>query len=100
MSDILSLEMPRTRRQAVAVSALAVPPRAAGQMLGYGVTTIYALLNRGELQGFKDGGARRILVSSINNYIARKMAAGETENRCRVGGPGRPRKTAAAQPTA
>jgi hypothetical protein len=101
MSDILPLvEMPsRSRRQAVgveAIVALAVPPKIAGQMLGYGVTHTYKLIKRGELISFLDGGARRILVSSITDYIQRKVAAGEPARRSRPGGPGRPRKNASS----
>jgi hypothetical protein len=96
MSDNTLQIMPQSRRQAVAVEAivaLAVPPKVAGQMLGVGLTFVYALLKRGELQSFLDGGARRILVNSITAYIERRVAAGEPAKRSRPGGPGRPRKT-------
>jgi hypothetical protein len=86
------------------IVALAVSPKTASQMLGYGVTHTYKLMKRGELISFLDGGSRRILVSSINDYIQRKVAAGEPEraHRLRSGGPGRGhKKTAAAnQPSA
>jgi hypothetical protein len=88
--------MPRSRRQAVAVEALsplAVPPKVAAQMLGYGITHLYALLKRGELESFTDGGARRILVKSITNYIERKVA---TNSKPARRGPGRPKKTASS----
>jgi excisionase family DNA binding protein len=84
--------MPQSRRQAVAVealTALAVPPKVAAQMLGYGLTHLYKLLNRGELESYLDGGARRILVTSINAYVTRKLEAGSKPARR---GPGRPRK--------
>jgi hypothetical protein len=99
MPDNILHVMPQSRRQAVAVNpivALAVPPKVAGQMLGYGVTHVYALMKRGELQSFLDGGARRILVASIDDYVARKVAAGEPARRSRPGGPGRPRKAKGA----
>jgi len=86
--------MPQTRRQAVAVesiSPLAVPPKVAAQMLGYGMTHTQALLNSGELESFVDGGARRVVVRSIHDYIARKLEANSKSTRR---GPGRPRKTA------
>jgi excisionase family DNA binding protein len=85
--------MPRSRRQAVGVEALlplAVPPKAAAQMLGYGVTHLYKLLNAGELASFADGGARRILVQSIHEYIERRLKADSKPVRR---GPGRPKKT-------
>jgi excisionase family DNA binding protein len=92
MTDNTISVMPRSRRQSVAVEALtplAVPPKVAAQMLGYGLTHIYALLKRGELTSFLDGGARRILVSSIAEYIERKLEADQKPLRR---GPGRPRK--------
>jgi hypothetical protein len=91
-SDIPSL-MPHSRRQAVAVEALApiaVPPKAAAQMLGYGVTHLYKLLNSGEIQSFADGGARRVLVTSIHDYVGRKLKTADAKSVRR--GPGRPRK--------
>jgi excisionase family DNA binding protein len=90
--DNITTTMPQSRRQAVAVEALtplAVPPKVAAQMLGYGVTHLYKLLNRNELQSYLDGGARRILVTSINAYVARKLEASSKPARR---GPGRPRK--------
>jgi hypothetical protein len=86
--------MPRSRRQAIAVESLrplAVPPKAAAQMLGYGLTRTYALLKAGELQSYVDGGARRVLVKSISDFIERKLKADSKPVRR---GPGRPRKTA------
>jgi excisionase family DNA binding protein len=93
MSDNIPHVMPQSRRQAVAVeplTALAVPPKVAAQLLGYGLTHLYKLLNRGELESYLDGGARRVLVSSINSYVARKL---ETSSKPARRGPGRPRRT-------
>jgi hypothetical protein len=45
------LAMPRSRRQAVVVenlTPLAVPPKVAGQLLGFGLTHTYKLINSGE----------------------------------------------------
>jgi excisionase family DNA binding protein len=53
---------------------LLVRVRAACRMLDVGETRLYEMLNSGELQSFRDGGARKILVSSIREYIARQMA--------------------------
>jgi hypothetical protein len=44
-------------------------------MLGCGNTRGYELLNSGELVSFLDGRARKILVSSINDFIERKLGA-------------------------
>jgi hypothetical protein len=54
---------------------LLVRPREAWRMLGVGNTRGYQLLNAGELETFKDGRSRKIIVSSIRAYIARKLAA-------------------------
>lgn len=52
---------------------LAVPPKRAAAMLGYGLTKIYELLHSGELQSFKHEGARRITVASIRAHIERNV---------------------------
>ena len=71
------------------IEPLLVRPREAWKMLGCGNTHGYELLNTGELDSFLDGKARKIVVSSIHRYIARKLAAAP-QLRPR----GRPRKTA------
>jgi hypothetical protein len=44
-------------------------------MLGCGNTRGYELLAAGELASFRDGKSRKIVVSSIRDYIARQLAA-------------------------
>jgi hypothetical protein len=70
---------------------LVVSPKTAGAMLGYGLTRIYALMKAGELESYLDGGARRITVNSIKDFVERKLTAIEQPPPRR--GPGRPRKT-------
>jgi hypothetical protein len=72
----------------LAVEPLVVRPRVAWRMLDCGNTHGYELLNAGELDSFKDGEARKIVVESIYRYIARMLAA--------AGATGAPRQ--AAQP--
>jgi len=72
------------------IQPLCVPPKVAGQMLGYGLTRVYSLLKSGELVSFLDGGARRITTESITAYVARKLETGSKPVRR---GPGRPKKT-------
>jgi excisionase family DNA binding protein len=72
------------------ISPLAIPPKAAARLLGYGLTHFYKLLDRGEIRSFRDGGARRVLVESIHEYVARKLAADSQPVRR---GPGRPKKS-------
>jgi hypothetical protein len=54
---------------------LAVKPRKACQLLDCGNTRLYELLAQDELVSFKDGNSRKILVSSILDYIDRRLAA-------------------------
>jgi len=92
MPDNINPTMPQSRRQSVAVEALtpiAVPVKVAGQMLGLGKTSVHQLLKTGELQSYAHGGARRILTSSINDFVARRLAASPKSAQR---GPKRPRK--------
>jgi excisionase family DNA binding protein len=50
-------------------------PRQTCAALSIGVTKLYELLGNGELSSYKEGKARRILVSSIREYVARRLAA-------------------------
>jgi excisionase family DNA binding protein len=53
------------------MSALLVAPRRAEQMLGISHKKLYDLLNAGELDSLRIGGARRITVASIEALIER-----------------------------
>jgi hypothetical protein len=66
------------RRKSIApneTEPLLVRPRIAWRMLGCGNTRGYELLAAGELASFRDGKSRKIVVSSIRDYIARQLAA-------------------------
>jgi len=54
--------------------AIVVSPRRAQQMLDVGHSRLYELLSQGELQSYKDGKSRKIVVASIRGYVARKLA--------------------------
>jgi len=54
---------------------LVVSPRRARHMLDCGNTRLYELLKNQELVSYLDGRSRKILVVSINRYIARRLAA-------------------------
>jgi hypothetical protein len=43
-------------------------------LLDCGNTRLYELLAQGELVSFKDGKSRKIIVGSIRDYIARRIA--------------------------
>jgi hypothetical protein len=52
---------------------LVVKPKVAWKMLACSNTRGYQLLATGELQSFKDGKSRKILVASIEDYIKRRL---------------------------
>jgi len=52
---------------------LVVSPRRAGLLLDLGVTKIYELIGSGQLQSYKDGAARKIVVASVRDYIERQL---------------------------
>ncbi len=53
---------------------LVVSPRRTAVLLDCGVTRVYELINRGELESYKDGAARKIVVASIRGYVERQLA--------------------------
>ena len=52
---------------------LVVSPKTAMQMLDIGETQLYALLKAGELESYRDGKSRKIVVASIKARIRRKL---------------------------
>jgi excisionase family DNA binding protein len=52
---------------------LVVSPRRARRMLDCGNTRLYELIAARELESFKDGRSRKITVTSIKAYIARRL---------------------------
>lgn len=56
---------------------LVVSPRRASRMLDCGNTRLYELLKARELESFLDGRSRKITVSSIKAYIARRLRGAE-----------------------
>jgi excisionase family DNA binding protein len=50
---------------------LLVRPKVACRLLSVGETRLYEMMNSGELESFRDGGARRITTRSIHAYIER-----------------------------
>jgi hypothetical protein len=63
------------RNPATPIQPIAVAPEAARQMLNCSMSGLYALLRASELQSFKIGRTRKILVSSIYAYLERRIAA-------------------------
>jgi excisionase family DNA binding protein len=69
---------------------IVVPPRQACRLLSMGLTRLYELLNKGELESYRDGRSRRITTESIRGYVERqiiaddgKFVAGLAQNRRR-----------------
>jgi len=56
---------------------LLVTVNQAAELLGIGRTTIYALIEAGELRSVKRGSSRRIPVKAIHHYIDRLLEASE-----------------------
>jgi hypothetical protein len=52
---------------------LAVSPKRAGLLLDKGQTSIYAAINAGELEAYKDGASTKITMRSIRAYIQRRL---------------------------
>jgi hypothetical protein len=57
------------------VEPLVVSPRRARLMLDCGNTRLYELIATQELESFKAGKSRKIVVTSIKAYIARQIEA-------------------------
>jgi excisionase family DNA binding protein len=76
---------------AAGLEPFVVTPRQACKLLGIGNTHLYRLLGTKEIASYNDGRARRIPLSSIRAYVARRIEAsvGPPSKR----GRGRPRKT-------
>jgi Helix-turn-helix domain len=54
---------------------LLVKPNAAMTMLCVSRAKLYEIINRRQIESFKEGKSRLITVASIHDYIARKLAA-------------------------
>ena len=59
---------------------LAVPPLEAARLLSLGMSHLYELMRTGELVSYRDGRARRITMASIQEHMARQLAADSAES--------------------
>jgi excisionase family DNA binding protein len=59
---------------------LLVRPRRACYLLDCGTTRLYELIDDGELESFKDGRSRKIVVASIHRLIAKRLASEQSRN--------------------
>jgi hypothetical protein len=58
---------------------LVVSPKKARLMLDCSMTRLYELLNSKEIESYRDGKSRRILVASLRSYVGRQCAAEDTK---------------------
>ncbi len=70
----MSIKIDKTDRP----KPLVVKPNVAWQLLSCSNTKGYELLAAGELDSFLDGRSRKITIASIEAYIARHLAAGNS----------------------
>ena len=52
---------------------LAVPTKEASRLLSLSMSRLYELLRNGELQSYEDGGSRRVVMTSIQEYVDRRL---------------------------
>jgi hypothetical protein len=63
------------------IDPLAVSPKKASALLDVGLTQLYQLLGSREIESFRVGKSRKVLVASLNAYVARQVAAEVTKQR-------------------
>jgi excisionase family DNA binding protein len=56
--------------------SLVATPNEVMTYLGVGRATLYGLINKGELDTYLQGTARKITWPSIHSYVARRLASG------------------------
>jgi excisionase family DNA binding protein len=72
--------------QAISLDApLVASPNQAMKALLVSRSTLYELINAGELESYAEGRSRRITVESIQAYVKRRLAAEATAPRRRYG---------------
>ncbi|CEG09782.1 hypothetical protein BN961_03214 [Afipia felis] len=54
---------------------LALPAKKAAPSIGVGMTRLYELINAGEIESYRDGKARKVVVASLKAYVERQVAA-------------------------
>lgn len=54
---------------------LVVSPKEAARLLNLGVTKIYELIARRQLESYRDGASRKITTRSICAYVERRLEA-------------------------
>ena len=57
------------------VEPLSLPAKEAAPYIGVGMTRLYELINFGEIESYRDGKARKIVVASLKAYVQRQIVA-------------------------
>jgi excisionase family DNA binding protein len=65
------------------LAALVVSPKNGAVILGIGLTQVYKLINAREVESYRDGKSRKIVVASLKAYVERQIAAEATKQRPR-----------------
>jgi excisionase family DNA binding protein len=68
-------QLEQRRLNSPSIEPLVVSPKTACGMLGCGVTELYKLLGSGEITSYRDGRRRKLVVASLRDYVAKKLAA-------------------------
>jgi excisionase family DNA binding protein len=57
------------------IEAFAVPAKKAAPSIGVGMTRLYELIKAREIESYRDGKARKVVVASLKAYVERQIAA-------------------------
>jgi excisionase family DNA binding protein len=63
------------------LAALVVSPKNGALILDIGLTQVYKLINAREVESYRDGKSRKIVVASLKAYVERQIAAEATKQR-------------------
>jgi hypothetical protein len=58
---------------------LAVSVKKGCALIDNGPTRLYELINSGEIESYRDGKSRKVVVASLEAYVARQIAAEATK---------------------
>jgi hypothetical protein len=75
----LSTDLSRLNLPENTIPQLVVKLKTAGFMIDAGETKIRELIDKGELDSLLDDGVRKVTVASIHRYIAKKLAANDSD---------------------
>ena len=77
-TPLVSVRAKRASPVTASPPAIAIPPAETAHVLSVSLSKVYDLMRKGELSSYRDGRSRRVLMSSIHEYVARRVA--DTDN--------------------